>query len=376
VFLLFPNTTEILEFKQSLVQSLEYQHYKEIGEIKISSFKGKDPFEILQTTYPDLSKYQYLEQMVEDDKLPDVILVSDFQKCLKEKQVEWVSAIKRWSEACRSTGSKRSFAILSPAQIFCEINAPAPDIRLVYRNLIGFPSALETRMLCRLNSNELNHETLWREYMISSLIGNDLLLGERLWDKIFLCTDEIINELCQYGMEKKWTKEVISSVLINNRPNPLENPISISPQHSKFKYISLGISQYTPEYGEETHSAVLALLGQHREIIHRIWRAQAALMLPMIDDVRLRVCDFLIDNYGRDWARKEEEEDNGSGGYVELGKLQHYFSGLPQFKPEKKRWSNAVFNTWRIRNELAHYKTITFQDFQSLWYIFSSNSKS
>jgi len=66
-------------------------------------------------------------------------------------------------------------------------------------------------------------------------------------------------------------------------------------------YWAVGLLQVTPEHGMELNAAGLCLLGRGAEVRHRLWRGQAAMLLPMLDDTRLKMCAQLTCDYRREW---------------------------------------------------------------------------
>ena len=117
---------------------------------------------------------------------------------------------------------------------------------------------------------------------------------------------------------------------------------------------------------------MLALDKKDPEINHRLWRAQAALLLPMVDDIRRRVCNYFCATLGDDWAYIDKELLSSP---VELGKLKTYFDKLPDNSWEKRQWGNGINQTWMIRNDLAHYTPISYNAFYELW-ILNNNVRS
>lgn len=364
LFCLFPSPSEVGSFQDQLLQYLEQELIMRARLVDLRRTNGGSPFEILQKLLLEEVAYQYLEQMVSDQALPAVTLVSHFDDRSIGEIQEWVKSLARWAEACRSSGSRNSLALLMPVEQIKEIQLPVTDVRLAYSIWRGAPSALDVRMLCRYVSEDINAEVQWREYLLSSLSGSDLFLAEYLWEYACESVDDILDALERYARSCNWSPDEIRNQLVNWRPIPAGQLLSPKPDVNGFDIICRGWTVYTPEYGEEIHAAALMLLGLTQEVIHRIWRAQAALMLPMIDDIRRRICDHLTIRHGSESVMIDNEPVSLP---LDMGKLKYYFDRLPVTSWEKKQWGGGVDRVWHTRNELAHYKPVSYATFHKIW---------
>ena len=357
-----PRSMSAYSFRESLLESLEKDLYLRAYPLDLSSSGESVPIEILKAHFPCLSDSLYLEKAVESDDLPDVILLENSGSSLTRIQ-DWINAIDRWAEACRSSGAKHSLILILESVNPAELKLPPKDIRLNYRVLAGFPSSLEVRLLCRMAADEIDAENQWREYILASLAGNDLSLIALLWDEVFNPVESIIKTLRIYGENNSW-KTNRNGNSRNWRPKPPGLELSPRPDEPSFELLSSGRTIYTSEYGEETHPVLLAVDKKEQEIIHRLWRSQAALLLPTVDDIRRRVCNYFCATQGENWAFIDQELLPSP---VELGKLKIYFDKLPDSSWEKRQWGNGINQTWKIRNDLAHYTPISYSAFYELW---------
>jgi len=364
-----PPSLELAAFRQALWDCMEKDLYLHTFSIDPSLFEGAKPFDVLRKTFPDLTKSQYLEKAVDNPNLPDVISVENIENCSVPRCQEWINSSARWAEACRSSGAKHSLVILLKTGDTQQFKLPQTDVRLKYRVLAGFPSSLEVRLLCRLETNEINAENQWREYILASLAGNDLSLCELLWEEVFNPLKSIQEALRKYGEERGWEKVAHNSKLQNWRPQPPGLEVTPSPTDKTFDLLSSGITIYTPEYGEEIHPGLLALNKNEEDIIHRIWRAQAALLLPLVDDVRRRICNHFTARHGEGWAVVDQTINTPP---LEMGKLRMFFDALPNNSWEKRQWGLGVQNAWMIRNDLAHYTPVSYEAYREFWRL-SSN---
>jgi hypothetical protein len=361
---LFVNSSDVENFQDQLLQHLEQEQFVKVRMIDLRHNEGSSPFEILQRVLLRENNYQYLEKMVSDPNLPAVTIVSHFEDRSAKEVEHWVQSFARWAEACRSSGSLSSLALLMCVEHIEEILLPTTDVRLAYSIWPGAPSALDVRMLCRYISSEIDSEAQWREFIIASLSGNDLELAECLWEYACSPFEVILSVLENYAFNRNWSSDEILKKLEHWHPIPAGCILNPKPNSNGFKLICRGLTVYTPEFGEEIHSAALMLLGRQTEILHRVWRAQAALILPIIDDIRRRICDYFTFRYGSQWAIIDNELLDTP---IDLGKLKYYFDLLPESSWEKKQWGQGIYQVWFTRNELAHYRPVSFYSFSEIW---------
>ena len=136
---------------------------------------------------------------------------------------------------------------------------------------------------------------------------------------------------------------------------------------------------YTPEYGLEVHPALLAE-GCHRATVeHMLWRGQAELILPLVNEVRLKVCHDFNETYGSDWPvrwvppfnEQEREEVGRSSLGTELGHVNYLLQnlGVRNWRHdlyEKRTLGDLVLTARNLRNEIAHYSPVSPRDFLGL----------
>lgn len=359
---IYPPGASIYGIKHELLRSIERDYFLDVQVLDptVEEENGhiRDPFSILCDRWPELIDCEFIERALESNCLPDVILVENLEFCQKTIQTAWVPFLKRWVQSSQANGSKKSLVLLLPADVAINLNLPSPDVRLSYMVWAGIPTALEVRLLCRMKTEGLDFEGQWRELILASLAGNDIGLCERLWECVFY-PKAVIEALKSFGDERGWNANKMNQLLEGWKPKPPGMELRINPQQGGFRLLSQGITTYSPEYGEEVNSAVLAVLGRKAELNHRIWRAQAVLLLPLIDEVRRRICDHMYENPLKETDREKFQQP------LEWGELKNIFQNLPRGLQIKDRWGSGVHLGWWIRNEISHYRPITYKDYLS-----------
>lgn len=369
--MLFPKGINHRRFQRVLLSHLERSCETVVAVVDLSGATDLPPFEALKSTldyYGVDSTVRVLEDLVPcNDTEPEVFLVTSFEGLPLPRRQEWVNALDRWAGASTHypADGRRKICIVTPADSLPDRNFPSPDVTVSVRMWWGIPSALEARLACRLASQERIPVTLWREHLLPSLAGSDLEFGEHLWDLVTEDLEEILEGMAAYGAARGWSRQEAEEVYKRWTPIPPGRGwIPTPPKHS-LSFWAQGWIVYTPEYGGEIHSALLALLRHEHEIAHRIWRAQAVLLMPVVDSARLSIYEHLSRRFGIGWLDWRSEREGMS--LPELGLMENALRGAPVPKDEKQQWLRVVRMIRRIRNDLAHYTPISFGRFVEFW---------
>ena len=133
---------------------------------------------------------------------------------------------------------------------------------------------------------------------------------------------------------------------------------------------------YTPEHGVELHPGLLAHFGYRVEVEKRLWRGQAELLLPVLNEIRLRICTELTYAYGSDWPFKWREPASGyeseqvkiTSLATELGHIHYLFATAVRGHPldAMRHLSALALNARNMRNLVAHNKAVVYRDFELL----------
>jgi hypothetical protein len=368
VWVLFPQGGEALRLWDLLLHNLEGPGGMIVAPVDLGTVGSYGPFDVLRSVvedWEDTGIARFLEDLTLCHQAPEVLLLKSLEEIPPPKRNEWLLAVERWAASSlrHSPERRRKLCVVAAAYSVFQNGLPKSDVALSVRMWWGVPSALEIHLACRLMSQEETPLSLWREHLIPSLAGNDLTLGEYLWDVVTDPPEALLEKLAQYGAERGWKKQNAEEVCERWKPMPPGK--QTEPSEQMIPFWAQGWIVYTPEYGGEVHSALLALLGNEPEIAHRLWRAQAALLLPAVDSARLRVCEQLTQFYGETWTCWGDGWEQSL--YPELGAIEHAIRKGPIGEPEKQRWLKVVHPLRDIRNKVAHYQPILFNEFVEFW---------
>lgn len=312
--------------------------------------------------------------------LPDVIWLGGFADLPAETRVSWLEFLLQWAQASKNIidqgGRPATLCLICPAWTL-----PTPpsegSLYLSVRWWWGMPSALELRLLCRIGEDNAQNEGVtagWREYILPSLAGSDLSLAEWLWDDVYSDINHLTHRLVKFAERRGWTLETLKSLSADAwRGTSRMAPPPAVPDPDHLLLWGRGVLSSTPEYGLELHSAALALLGRVEEIQHRLWRAQAPLLLPLLDSLRLDLCRHLTRLYGSEWPVRwqppqspwETAEVRENPLATQWGHLEHLIKNYPALRAER-RWLQLLGLARFIRNRLAHYRTVDFNSYKAL----------
>ena len=335
--------------------------------------------EQLGVSWPSQSTVKNLSNLLHCEGLPDVIHIRDFntgEACNSMERERWLSLLSDWVK--ESTGvvvdrlrSTTRLCLVAKLKDF-DFCPPIEEEGLSVHWWWGFPSSLEMRLACRIGDHESYQSEAsgkWLELVLPALAGNDIKLAEYLCDDIFGSLEDIVQKLEEYAHV-----EGLSPMSDSHVQGQESMPRSADPPSDMWEQWSKGHIISSPENGTEFHPGLLASSGKYGDIEHRLWRGQAELLLPILNEIRIRICDRLTDAFGEDWPinpyrpiadyELEAVVDNPRG--AEFGHIEYLLKYIPRFRG-KTELLPLVSKSKYLRNEIAHYRPVTFPEFQSLW---------
>ena len=179
-----------------------------------------------------------------------------------------------------------------------------------------------------------------RQRVVRSLLANsvaqvaqwDHVLAERLLDRGPEAALQPQVTLSHYAEERGWTAETRERWENGTLDGPPERPV--------------------------VHSALLVAQGRERELNRRLWAAQAAVLMPLLEERRLELVDRNRHRFSRlpfetDFGVIETPED------MELGTLVLYFS---RYREGGQRVLGPAHRLRKLRNKLAHFRPLTYAE--------------
>ena len=301
----------------------------------------------------------------------------------------WTDFIRGWSEeyqALRTSGNHAipSLCVMGKLRDF-DFSLPDTVPGLSFHWWWGFPSTLEMRLACRIASaqyGDVDFATAqWREYVLPGLVCGDVQLAEHMWQPVLGCTEQVMSHLVEYwgsleGSDADWSVDDVTEHVID--VSDVDNLGQEPPESLRDLWASGGLV-YTPEYGLEFHPALLAK-SRHRETVeYMLWRGQSELILPLVNEIRLKVCQDFTGTYGSDWPirwvppldEQEAEEVRKSPLGTELRHINYLLQslGVRNWRHDlyqKRSLGDLVLTARNLRNEVAHYNPVSLQDFLKL----------
>lgn len=248
---------------------------------------------------------------------------------------------------------------------------PEAELRLAVHWWWGLDGSPEIRTLCREvrkgGANRLHD--LWLENLTVSLAGGDPHLAVQLALSGSLSDPDVQRLLRQYAEECSWTGHTLGKVdwdaaehlclIAEATGSGLPPPARLRPLWST------GQMYWTPDFGAEVHSAVLAALGRWDRIQHRMWRAHIACTMPVADNARRLLCGYLAEKIGTNWPHRllvpsdawDEQRVLDNPSLAQLGYLAHLFSTVPELQ-RSGPWKRLAVAANIVRRRVAHFDTI------------------
>lgn len=310
--------------------------------------------------------------------LPDIIYLDEYDELVPKRKIELLEFFKEWADAshiCADQGRNlSSLCIMTSSPEILEIE-PTTDTHLSLHFWCGIPSALEIKLLCRILSQD-KKRSLWIESILPAIVGTDLSMADHLWLNYENEIDALKNNLINYSVLRQWDSETLSNLKIEDFEDRLEFQSDkrniINSAFLKLLWIK-GLIYWTPEYGLQMSTAVLASLGRERELQHRIWRGQIEYLLPLLDRIRLTLCEKLTNIYGASWPHQWEKpqyEDDYEAVLKDpmacpLGYLHYLLSSCVNMRRDRSLLP-LVSQAKAVRNELAHYRPVEYKEYEKL----------
>lgn len=349
------------DFRRALDRDLQVEQGLIIHRLCLPELENVDLTGFLKAVRPEAEQFQIQEFMQPGS--PDVLLLDGFEDLQSMGQDQVLLFLRMWADHCHTHGGTHSLCLTIPACAAGTIHDPhlgTTSSRIKLRSLVGFPSALETRLLLRAASDGAGNlaDFLWHEQIIASLAGSDLELAGLLSNRTLNDLSGIRCALADYAQMRSWTRAEFGKELKGWTAIPRGSLPQI-PRHTRnLQLLWKQFTLYTFEYGEEVHPAGLYLLGRVDELKHRVWRAQMTLALPLIDELRIRIYDLAHENLAVTWENHD---------IPEIGELKYSLEQRPPLSPERRQFYERVCRARDARNNLAHMETIPLSEFAYLW---------
>jgi len=386
LLILLPNGVDVSDIATLIRTELFRRDFKFKSVYLSGNGRAEHPVIVMRSIIDnqsvDAEGFPDLRDLILAEENPDVFLIEGLEHLSPESYTDWLSFLSEWARVCQGVvgDGERPLALclIVPAYLV-KTAIPDSNVYLSINWWWGLPSSLEVHLLCRSKNEEqnLNATSVWRENILSALSCGDMDFVQHLWDPILNDITNLHEVLMQFAEMRGWNKGVLVTW---GADMFLETSRYTGAQHSSFppeKWHNLwanGVLTRTIEYGLELHAAALAQLDREKLLNHRLWRGQSRLLLPLVDQVRLTVCEHLTQRYGPDWPIRwelplsEEEQKNVRKNPLacQLGYLDCLINQCWHLKKDRHFRSIIRRARW-IRNEIAHYRPINFQVFQGFW---------
>lgn len=314
------------------------------------------------------------ESLATTGNMPEVIWLGGLAELPTAASLRWFEFLQAWAESAGESGALGQYrplfcTVVNSPELVCQL--PPSDLRLSVRWLVSIVSPIDVSLLCRLNENSEEDQATeaWREALLPSLAGTDLELAEWLWPLTAEPEEKVIEELRRFRCRRRWSDAALAEAAKAPAGAWSGRFVELCPT-VRALWID-GLVQVSRERGLELSSAVLASLDRLDELRHRFWRAETALVMPLVNELRLRVCAHLTETYGPGWPsrwiRPEGENDllavAGNPSKSQLGHIEVLLERCRALARERS-WLPMVRHARDVRNTLAHYETITLADYQ------------
>lgn len=384
LFVLLPTGVSLRHFGDYLRAELARREFS-FQELSLAAPGDDQPplsalSENLDIHWPAEDTPRTIENLLRTQQLPEIVILEDLDQASKAACRNWGSFLAQWARVCQSWIDDRIYApalcLLGTATSLLPEIPESSNVYLAVHWWWGFPSALEMHTLCRWSSpvDAIIERNRWRECMLSSIAGGDFLLASELWDVARLDEASLPDVLCSVAAKRGWHRDTLLSWGVDERDASHYSTLFREALHPPKELRALwahGVVGQTAEYGIELNAVALAVLQRYDELNHRVWRGQAHLLFPLIDRIRLDLCNILTRRYGPDWPVRwirpqleaEEKAVLQNPRACQWGHLAYLLENQTPIDLESQ-WSSLAIAIRYIRNHMAHFKPISFHDFE------------
>ncbi|MCZ7652545.1 MAG: hypothetical protein M5U13_15790 [Thermoanaerobaculia bacterium] len=309
--------------------------------------------------------------------IPHVVELADVRSMPDAERREWLGFVAQWSRVARPREGghppRPAFLVVLEAGSAGAVVSSTPS--LLVEELWGLATAADRQHLADAEADELPDELplqrAWRCHLLPPLLPGDAALADALWDHLDSFSD-LLEGLSAVAEERGWpeseTRAWVSDLLgSQGRPLPIAGPA----RDRLRPYWIRGGLEVGPEDGIQLSSAALVRAGAHAEVRHRYWTGQVRLVLPQLNRARLRLCRELTDGLGESWVRVGGTGDASGKEALrepldqEFGEILVALCQVPALK-RFRQLRLAVENVRWTRNELAHYRPVSFPHYRQL----------
>ena len=321
-------------------------------------------------------------QLLRQVNLPEVIMVRNLP-AICDKRKDWLDFLGELAEAAHGVASSQD--VRPPALLVCLAPAsgdmlPNESPRLHLHWWWSIMTALEIRLVLRTR-HRLPHssgsaQAAWREFVLPPLVGSDLALADALWESVLRDFDVVFAQLRSIASERGWRPKLLRELQVDKVQPPRSSRAAVRscPSGAERRLWAHGLLDHVDELGTIVSSAALAVLDDTEAIRHRMWRGQAALILPLLDEIRLDVCRNLLQSCGDLWITHWMGLDGVAANEMaanpfsaEWGQIEFSLQSAPRTAPSTVgRLLPAVQQARSVRNRLAHYTPVSFSDYTLL----------
>lgn len=371
ICVVLPNYLDADEFVQILLQQKPLQD-RRLGQVT-PLLEEADRFDVENYICEALG-YHTFESFLQDPYRYSLVYLDGFGAQPIKTRQGWFDFLRRWGNAFHGKKVCSSLLLVVTADSLANLSLPSQDTHLRYQVWRAIPSSVEVRLLCRLEGGKNGPEDQWREAILPSLVGHDLILLDWLWEYTLKPIDQFKDRITKYkpahwngnskfvwkDLERYWSEF-----------QPLD-PVNLQTSGSSFELWGSGFIHETPEYGREIHTTLLMQCTQETKALYRLWRGQVTLMLPMIEEICLGLDDLFTRSYhSRDWVCYVDPIDLEAKPPLEMRDYQKTLE-LRRYEPRCKgwhqHWYEDVKRTRELRNNLAHGTVVAYEKYKDLYY--------
>ena len=337
--------------------------------------------EALNVSWQSPSAPRSVANLMRCEGMPSVVYAHRVPSDNAEQRAEWREFIEDWADENGKLADEGrpgpGLCIVAKLRDF-DFSPPKPQAGLSTIWWWGMSSELETRLACRVADLEYDdgHALgVWREHVIPSLAAGDPQLAERLWERASEPLNAVISVLSEYADETGLNdcEDNIMDAIRLIGEDARDCGAGEEPPASLRNLWASGGLALIQERGAEIHPALLARRGRRVDIANMLWRGQAEMLLPTLNEIRMKICLDFARTFGENWASRWWDNPLPEGRNhlgAELGYICSLFRfvgrGTGHPLNEKRHMYPLATRARDLRNKIAHNQPVSFAHFSAL----------
>lgn len=333
--------------------------YIQTQRIDLRDLKIINKSNLQKYLHSDQSDSLSWENLILHPDTNEIVFLTNVGEIKEHQFKELMLFMEEWANKNNALETRKSLCCIVPGDIVHFFRDLPTSLNLLkIRVLGGIPSTIEMQLLHRLERTgaSITPKDYWNELLISSLAGNDSEFAYFLGTSNLDTFKNILNAISEF-QDIIVGQRVLEAIPTNWNPIGRGENLEFPRDQINIKLLHHQQTILTPEHGEELHSLIVFQENNIDELKRRVWRSQASLVLPALDELR----NILFNVIGEKFFQTLDITK-----IPELGQIKYCLDQEPPTSSLRKKYYNIVKNAVDVRNDISHLELIEYYKYNSI----------